>query len=162
MKSFMFIGDLYFVGRSKQIHTFLVMYVVFWIYESKLANMSFSIKPQTFMVYKINLCIHSIIKIVTNKFKDGATHSSNIINISGNYDFTRFTVIEKWIHFLYTGAYGMLKPGKEVALTILINLSNGRVYITLSVITLFFPVDPDDRVIVELQCTAYSGVTVYR
>jgi len=56
----------------------------------------------------------------------------------------------------------MLKPGKEVALTILINLSNGRVYITLSVITLFFPVDPDDRVIVELQCTAYSGVTVYR
>jgi len=29
MKSFMFIGDLYFVGRSKQIHTFLVMYVVF-------------------------------------------------------------------------------------------------------------------------------------
>jgi len=57
--------------------------------------MSFSIKPQTFKVYKINLCIHSIIKIVTNKFKDGATHSSNIINISGNYDFTRFTVIEK-------------------------------------------------------------------
>jgi len=26
------------------------------------------------------------------------------------------------------------------------------VYITLSVITLFFPVDPDDRVIMELQC----------
>ena len=32
-------------------------------------------------------------------------------------------------------------------------LNNGRVYITRSVIMRFFPVDPDDRVIMELQCT---------
>ena len=39
---------------------------------------------------------------------------------------------------------------KEVALKI---LNNGRVYITRSVITRFFPVDPDDCVIMELQST---------
>ena len=38
---------------------------------------------------------------------------------------------------------------KEVALKI---LNNGHLYITLSVITRFFPVDPDVWVIMELQC----------
>ena len=41
----------------------------------------------------------------------------------------------------------MLKPGKAVALTILINLNNGRVYITQSVINAALPL--------------YSGVAVY-
>ena len=47
----------------------------------------------------------------------------------------------------YTGLYGMLKPGKAVALMILINLNNGRVYITQSVINAALP--------------RYSGVAVY-
>ena len=38
---------------------------------------------------------------------------------------------------------------KEVMLKI---LNNGHLYITLSVITRFFPVDPDVWVIMELQC----------
>ena len=38
---------------------------------------------------------------------------------------------------------------KGVALKI---LNNGRVYITLSVITLFFPVDPDNCVIMDSKC----------
>jgi len=41
---------------------------------------------------------------------------------------------------------------KEVALKIL----NGRVYITRSVITRFFPVDPDDRVIMDNCKTQFT------
>jgi len=39
---------------------------------------------------------------------------------------------------------------KEVALKI---LNNGCVYIMRSVITRFYPVNPDDRVIMESPCT---------
>ena len=47
----------------------------------------------------------------------------------------------------------MLKPGKEVALTTLINLNNGRVYIMQSVITGIFPRETDNPVIMESQCS---------
>ena len=43
----------------------------------------------------------------------------------------------------------MWKPVKEVSFFI---LNNGGMYITQSVITRFFSVDPDDRVIMESQC----------
>jgi len=43
---------------------------------------------------------------------------------------------------------------------ILINLNDGRVYITRSVLTRFFPMDPDNRVIVESQCTCNLHVTL--
>jgi len=36
---------------------------------------------------------------------------------------------------------------------ILINLNNGRMDIMRSVKTCFFPVDPDDRIIMESQCS---------
>ena len=45
----------------------------------------------------------------------------------------------------------MRKAGKEVTLRILTNLNNGCIYITRSVITQFFPVDHDDRVIMEFK-----------
>jgi len=44
---------------------------------------------------------------------------------------------------------------KEVALKI---LNNGHVYITRSIITRFFPVDPDNRVIMESQCNKHLHV----
>ena len=37
----------------------------------------------------------------------------------------------------------------EVVLTILINLNNGRMYMTQSIITRIFPVVPNDRVIMQ-------------
>jgi len=49
-----------------------------------------------------------------------------------------------------------VKPVKEVALKV---LNNGGVYITQSVITLFFSVDPDDRVIMESQCNHNENFT---
>ena len=67
--------------------------------------------------------------------------------------FTRFTVTKKLIHWEKSPSYTQGHTVYENLGKILINLSNGRVYITLSVITQFFPVDPDDHVIVELQCT---------
>ena len=44
------------------------------------------------------------------------------------------------------------------------DLNNGRVYITRSfitrsVITCFFPVDPEDRVIMELQCITLNKIS---
>ena len=41
------------------------------------------------------------------------------------------------------------KPGKEVAFTILINLNNGRVYISWSFIRQILSCGPNDRVIME-------------
>ena len=58
-----------------------------------------------------------------------------------------------WCPIPNDGGWGiclrMWKPVKEIALKI---LNNGRVYITRSIITHFFPMDPDDRVIMESQC----------
>ena len=39
----------------------------------------------------------------------------------------------------------------EVVLTILINLNNGPMYMTQSIITRVFPVDPNDRVIMHVS-----------
>ena len=58
-----------------------------------------------------------------------------------------------WCPIPNDGGWGiclrMWKPVKEIALKI---LNNGRMYITRSIITRFFPMDPDDRVIMESQC----------
>ena len=43
------------------------------------------------------------------------------------------------------------KPGKEVTLT----LNNGCVYNAVHYSAVFFPVDPDNRVIMESQCNKY-------
>ena len=54
---------------------------------------------------------------------------------------------------VYRALFTYVKPVKEVASKI---LNNGRVYITRSVITRFFPMDPDDRVIMELQSLGFA------
>ena len=83
-------------------------------------------------------------------------YSTNVIDTAVYEKFVCYnhkTKYTDWCPIPNDGGWGirlrMWKPVKEVALKI---LNNGHVYITRSIITRFFPVDPDNRVIMESQC----------